>query len=179
MTDFISLKDAKAKKEGSFVGTVKDAGKLTSGTTKDGRDWTKKVFTIEDTTDITTFVVWNSEVSLEVGMTYEFVECWWKVHNGTVSLQLGNNGKVNQATIPAVGEPKEDQPPSKIQDLPEIPPNAKDMISKDTVLLLQIEHEVRETMKEFMAEGNIVPQQVGMFVRLIYQQLKQKEVSSL
>jgi hypothetical protein len=182
MTEFISIKDAKAKKEGSFVATVKSAGKLTSGTTNDGRDWTKKPYILEDTTDVVTFVSWNSEVSLDVGTTYEFRECWWKVHNGTVSLQLGNKGKIEKATIPpTTTKPPQttEDPPKSIQSLPDLAPYARDLVSKDTVLLLQIEHEVRETMKEFMAEGNIVPQQVGMFVRLIYGQLKQKENSSL
>ena len=93
-TDFIKIKDAKTAMKGAFIGTVIKAGDLKSGT-KDGRDWTKKVFTVQDDSADVDFVTWGDEIKgFSVGHKYEFVNPWWKTYEGKVSVQLGKYGSV-------------------------------------------------------------------------------------
>jgi len=50
LTDFTSIVECTKNMKGAFVGTVMAQSDLSSGTDKNGKDWTKKNFTIEDTT---------------------------------------------------------------------------------------------------------------------------------
>lgn len=90
--DFIKIAEAKQALKGSFIGTIIKTGDLKSGT-KDGRDWTKKVFTIQDDSGDADLVCWGDEIKLfEVGHKYEIVNPWWKTYEGKVSVSVGKYG---------------------------------------------------------------------------------------
>jgi len=89
-TDFIKIVDAKNVLKGSFKGTIIHVGDLKSGTTN-GKDWTKKIFIIQDDSADAELVCWGAaEIEkFKMGCVYEFVNPWWKIYEGKVSVQLG------------------------------------------------------------------------------------------
>jgi len=98
MAEFITLADARQAMKGSFIGTVIKAGDLKSGTTN-GKDWTKKNFTIEDVTGQVELTAWGDEINrVKVGCKYEFTNPWWKNYEGEVYLAFGK-----YATVKLVG----------------------------------------------------------------------------
>jgi len=93
MADFISLADAREAMKGNFIGNVLKVGDLSSGT-KDGKDWTRKNFTIQDTSAEMILTAWNGEIKLlEYGKTYEFTGMWFKPYKEDVNLAFGKGGK--------------------------------------------------------------------------------------
>jgi len=91
-TEFLKIVDAKNALKGSFKGAVIHAGDLKSGT-KNGKDWIKKIFTIQDDSATVDLVAWDSEVTnFKVGYVYEIVNPWWKVYEGNASVQVGKYG---------------------------------------------------------------------------------------
>ncbi|MEK0347047.1 MAG: hypothetical protein QQN44_01800 [Nitrosopumilus sp.] len=106
--DFVKIKEAKEALKGSFKGIIIKAGDLKSGTSN-GKDWTKKTFTIEDESGTADLVAWGEEVSqFKIGYKYEIVNPWWKTYVDKqnvphVTVQVGNYG-----TAKVIGsEPKE------------------------------------------------------------------------
>jgi len=90
--EFLKIAEAKQALKGSFIGTIIKAGDLKSGT-KDGRDWTKKVYIIQDDSADAELVTWGDEIKLfSVGHKYEFVNPWWKTYEGKVSVSVGKYG---------------------------------------------------------------------------------------
>jgi len=90
--EFLKIKDASEALKGSFKGVITKVGDLKSGT-KNGKDWTKKVFTIGDDTGEADLVAWDDEIkNFKVGYTYEIVNPWWKTYEGKVSVQVGKYG---------------------------------------------------------------------------------------
>ncbi len=91
-TEFLKITEAKQALKGAFIGTVIKASDLKSGT-KDGRDWTKKVFVVQDDSADVELVTWGDEIKLfAVGQKYEFVNPWWKTYEGKVSVSIGKYG---------------------------------------------------------------------------------------
>ncbi len=120
MTDEIQpIKDCKEALKGSFKGIIIKAGDLKSGT-KDGKDWSRKIFTIQDGSDTAELVTWGDEIkNFEVGRTYEITNPWWKNHEGKISVTVGNYGtaKVITSDIPDTPEPPKEQ--TTLQSEPE------------------------------------------------------------
>ena len=180
MSDFISIAEAKAQQKGSFIGVVIKIGDLRSGTT-DNRDWTLKVITLEDKSGQIEFLAWDdAERKLfQLGHTYEFHTPWYKQKDNDVSIQKSKFGKIIRSTAitdlpepPKQGETTNPQP-IDIPPLPEINPNIADLVSKNTVLLMQIEKEVRSTMREFIPEPiKLNDQQVGLYVKENFRDVK-------
>ena len=107
-TDFTKIEDAKKALKGSFKATVIKVGDLKSGT-KNGKDWTKKVFTLEDDTDNVELVAWDDEISnFKLGYLYEIVNPWWKVYENKTSVQVGKYGT---ATVIGSDKTIPDTPP--------------------------------------------------------------------
>ncbi len=122
-TEFIKISEAKEQLKGSFIGTVIKAGDLKSGT-KDGRDWTKKVFTVQDDSADTDLVTWGDDIKLfSVGEKYEFIKPWWKTYEGKISVSLGKYGS---AKIIGSANTEETKPLSTSQQqiTPPNPPKA-------------------------------------------------------
>jgi len=85
---FLKISEARDAMKGSFVGTIRSAGDLKSGT-KDGRDWTKKVFIIEDDSTAVDMVAWGDDISkFKVGNRYEIVNPLWKEYNGDITVNI-------------------------------------------------------------------------------------------
>jgi hypothetical protein len=96
--------------KGSFKGIITKASDLKSGT-KDGKDWSRKIFIIEDDTDTADLVAWGDEIKkFEVGKTYEIINPYWKRYEGKTSLTVGKYG-----TATVIGS-------DNISDTPEPPP---------------------------------------------------------
>ena len=188
-SEFLKIVDAKNALKGSFKGAVIHAGDLKSGT-KNGKDWTKKIFTIEDDTASVDLVAWDSEITnFKVGYVYEIVNPWWKVYESKVSVQVGKYG-----TAKVIGSnPKEslvEPDPTKplTTTLPETPPVPKEqtvtppaatkeelelldegtikIIQRESILLYKIRTNVEQTIKKF--EDDPHGGMVGQFTELIY-----------
>ena len=108
-TEFVKIADAKNVLKGSFRGIVIKSGDLKSGTSN-GKDWTKKIFTIQDDSGDADLVAWGDEVNnFKVGYKYEITNPWWKTYEGKVSVSVGNYG--NSKVIGAATEEETTAPP--------------------------------------------------------------------
>lgn len=106
-TDFVKILDAKAVLKGSFKGVIIKAGDLKSGTTN-GRDWTKKIFTIQDDSADAELVAWGDEVNqFKVGYMYEIVNPWWKTYEDKITVTVGKYGEAK-----VVGSGNDAPPPT-------------------------------------------------------------------
>lgn len=93
-TDFIPIAEAKETCKGSIQAIVVKEGDLKAGTTN-GKDWTKRVFTLEDSSGNIELTCWNENISkFKVGYTYQIVNPWWKMYQGQPQLDLGNYAEV-------------------------------------------------------------------------------------
>ena len=93
-TDFITITEAKAALKGSIKAIVINESDLKAGTTN-GKDWTKRSFTIEDSSGRIEMTTWNEDVKkFKVGYTYEIVNPWWKEYEGKPQLDLGKYAQV-------------------------------------------------------------------------------------
>ena len=184
-TDFITIKEAKAAKKDSFIGVVVNQGDLKSGT-KNDKDWTKKTFTIQDTTADVILTAWgDEEISrFKVGNKYEFVGCWWKEYEGKVTLAIGNYAVIKLIGTDDIGNnPKQTTMPENTEtrgeingeELPEY--SNEQWVRKQALELLQIEEVVIQVMlihKPKLSEIN--HQKLGMFVKEIYKAHMSTEV---
>jgi len=115
--------------KGSFKGVIIKQGDLKSGT-KDGNDWTKKVFTIGDDSGSVDLVTWGDEIKqFEIGKLYEFVNPWWKTYEGKVSVQIGKYG-----TAKFIGDAKPEDTMVSEKDTQTVP---KEHISSQSKLTEQ------------------------------------------
>lgn len=108
-TEFVKIADAKNVLKGSFRGIIIKSGDLKSGTSN-GKDWTKKIFTIQDESGDADLVAWGDEVNnFKIGYKYEITNPWWKTYEGKVSVSVGNYG--NSKVIGAATEEETEAPP--------------------------------------------------------------------
>lgn len=176
-TDYITIKEAKSLKKGSFIGVVIKQGDLKSGT-KDDRDWTKKTYTIQDATDEVILTAWGEEISmLKVGNKYEFTNPWWKEYEGKITLALGKYATLKLVGTDEINNVNSSETPAETRGEVNAEPLPKfsqtEYVKQQTIWLLQIEATVRETMQQFMPtveEPN--NQKIGMFVKEIYNEMK-------
>lgn len=180
-TEFLKIVDAKEALKGSFKGAVIKAGDLKSGT-KNGKDWTKKIFTIEDDTASVDLVAWDSEVAdFKIGYVYEIVNPWWKVYEGNASVQVGKYGTakvIGSANIeptstelpetPPVPKEQTVTPPTTAtkEELELLDEGTLNLIKRESVLLYKIRTCVEQTLKKF--EDDPHGGMVGQFTELIY-----------
>lgn len=169
MPSMPTIEDFKKRKGNSnFVGTVITESTIFTGTRANGSYWSKRYFTIQDCTDKIILTAWNDEIDkISLGKTYEFKSMSISEFLGQKQLGFGTHGSV----IELCASPLHVKPTDKPQ-LPEITPNTKQHIIDDTILLIQIENQVRETIKETIGKSDPVPQLVGMYTRLIYRDIK-------
>lgn len=111
--DFVEIKEAKEALKGSFKGIIIKAGDLKSGT-KNGKDWTKKIFIIEDESGQVDLVTWDDEIkNFSVGYTYEIVNPWWKTYENKITVQVGKYGTAkvigSEKSIPDTPPPPKEQ----------------------------------------------------------------------
>jgi len=163
-SEFLKIADAKTALKGSFKGVITKAGDLKSGT-KNGKDWTKKVFTITDDTGEADLVAWGDEISqFKVGYTYEIVKPWWKTYEDKVTVQVGNYGTAkvigSDNTVPdtppqpkeqtVLSPPKTEKPDeSKIEKLTD---TELELVEEATMKILSISLAVGEKLKEVTEE---------------------------
>ena len=94
-TEFSSITEATVALKGSIKAIVINESDLKSGTTN-GKDWTKRSFTIEDSSGRIGMTTWNEDVKkFKVGYTYEIVNPWWKEYEGKPQLDLGKYAQVS------------------------------------------------------------------------------------
>lgn len=187
MTDFKTIEQCKSEMKGNFIGTVISQGDLKSGT-KDGRDWTKKNFLIEDATSSIEITAWNEDIQkLKVGGKYEFCGCWWKEYDGKPTLSFGKYAQVKligtapttQSTMETSGSGTEtvqsnssstETQTEPHEELPATNENFKEFIRAECLSINQTEREVREFMKEFGLNFN--DNKIGMMTKEIYRESK-------
>ncbi len=93
-TEFIPIKDATATLKGSIKAIVTKESDLKAGTTN-GKDWTKRSFTLEDSSGSIEITTWNDDTKkFKVGYSYEIINPWWKEYEGKPQLDLGKYAQV-------------------------------------------------------------------------------------
>jgi len=177
------LKDPTDKNH-AFICTVIKASDLKSGTGDKG-DWTKKVFTVEDATDQIDITLWGKNVDLlKLGYKYEITNAYFSTYKDDVQVGLtygqvkmiGSAGAPKeQSTLeapeptpkPAVGKPAEEI------KLPTVPEGFLNFIENETIVLLQIERDVKSVMAHYGTKLETVDGgKIGMFVKEIYRESK-------
>ncbi len=166
-TEFLKIADAKTALKGSFRGVIIKAGDLKSGTSN-GKDWTKKIFTIQDDSGDTDLVAWGEEVAtFKVGSKYEITNPWWKTYEGKVSVSVGNYGNakvIGTATAEETAPP----PQQKSLDTPK-PDNLDEMTTnrvRDETILLK---KMYDTVKLTLGAVDDDKERLLLFTQLIYQ----------
>lgn len=178
-TEFLTLKECIEAQKGSFIGVVIKESALSAGS-KDGSDWTKKTYTIQDTTANIDLVAWNEDVNkIKVGCKYEFVGLWWKEYKGTVQLSFGNYAQVKLiGTEPIPTKDVSQQVIDSVESikdvkLPPISESAAEFVENEVLFLLQLEQKARETiLKHYPKLSEVNPQKLGMIVKEIYRESK-------
>ncbi len=172
MTDFTPIKEVIATRKGNIKGVVIRQSDLKSGT-KNGNDWSRKTFTIQDASGDIEITAFNEEIQfLKVGQCYEIESPWWKEYNGNWSLNIGQYCKITK-----VDNPPTQTTTNKIQQLEPIEEKLPDSlilpsdVESETIVLLQIEEIVINTMKKFKPGVEPNSQKVGMFVKEIYRRI--------
>ena len=121
-TEFLKILDAKNALKGSFIGVVIKAGDLKSGTTN-GKDWTKKIFTVQDDSADADLVAWGAaEIEkFKVGYKYEITNPWWKTYEGKISVSVGNYGNAKVIGTATTEETKPTGPQQSLDQGKEAP----------------------------------------------------------
>lgn len=155
---FLTIAKAREAMKGSFVGTIRSAGDLKSGT-KDGRDWTKKVFIIEDDSTAVDMVAWGDDISkFKVGNRYEIVNPLWKEYNGDITVNISRYCQVKLIGTSGTQSTMEASTQSTTQTTTEstVPPSdeylqnrQKEILEKEAARNKQIEE---KTKSVFTAE---------------------------
>jgi len=178
-TLFLTLEECIVRQKGSFIGVVIKESALSAGS-KDGNDWTKKTFTIQDVTANIDLIAWNEEVTkIKVGCKYEFVGCWWKDYKGTVQLSFGNYAEIKLiGTEPIPTKDVSQQVIDNVEKistsdkLPKISAAAAEFVENEVLFLLQLEEKAWETMLKHFPNLQLNPQKLGMYVKEIYRESK-------
>lgn len=155
---------------GAFIGTVIAQSDLASGT-RDGKDWTKKNYTIEDSGDRVTLTAWGENIGkVKVGCKYEFIGFWWKTYQEKIFLDFGNYGEVN-----LIGTDEVKQEPTKEEIMPDGKalkiPRFDDAgvitnIQDEATKLFMINQIVWKTIKDYQIDPN--GGMIGQFTEIIY-----------
>jgi len=170
-TNFKTISEAKNELKGSFIGTIIKIGELKSGT-KNGKDWTKKIFTVEDATASVELVCWGTtEIEkFKQGYKYEFVNPWWKVYEENVSVQLGKYGEAKVIGSSNTEDTKP-QPPQQSKETKREPTTVDELgmtkIKNETLLLQKIHNTVQSTLGEGATEAD--RSSIDLFTKLIYE----------
>ena len=99
MTDFISIKEAKASKKGNIRFIVVSLGELKSGTTKSGDEWQKQVAVIKDQSGAMNLTLWNADIGNIIdGKSYTLENAYWTEYKGEPQLSLGKFYKLNETS---------------------------------------------------------------------------------
>lgn len=168
MTDFSSILTAKESKKGHVKGVIIRQSDLKSGTTKNGKDWTMKTFTLQDASDELQIVAFDDEIKkLEVGHAYEIESPWWQEHEGKVSVKFGKYIKITD-----VGNAPAQTTMDEAQAKPEIPvpnENFTEFVMDETIKILQIEEIVKSTLGKLAPKGwHVNPETLKTYMELIY-----------
>ncbi len=166
---------AKAKKKGGIIIKVIGIGEVSTGTGSNG-DWKKQTATLQDNSGEMPMVLWGDQVGkMDQGKYYKVEDPFWSVYKDQVQLSLGRYGKLHLADVTDLlgGAAATESPPSQTQlntDLPKIPPNLKDFVENEDLLLLSIERIIEaQWIKLHIPENG---QRLGMHASRIYEQGK-------
>lgn len=176
MSEFLSIANVKETRKGSFKGTCIKATDLDSGT-KNGKDWTKKVYTLQDPSGDIELTCWGDEIKLfEVGQFFEVENPWWKERKdkpGVWNAGIGDYCHVTKVDNPPTQKPEEtpdppqpwmepgkptidtsDSSPAEVTSvgvpkLPEFDTDMSIIIGKEAVTLLMIKKRVEKSITQF------------------------------
>lgn len=166
-----TLLETKGAKKGSITVAVISAGDPSTGTKKDGSTWRKRVFTVQDESMTTPMTTWDEWVDRFVpGQKYVIKGIYWKEYNGELQLSCGKyttyeelGAAPGQPTLPTQTAPQPaPTPAAPAVDVP------VDKIILAVKRLTAIERIVTESMPK---TETIVPAKVGLYTKIIYQEL--------
>ena len=113
MTNFVSIAEAQQAKKGNIVATVINIGELKAGS-KDGKDWTRKDITLQDTSGTQVLTAWNDDIQkFELNKTYEITSPFWKEYEGKPQLSLGKYANLKQVEVDT--QPTTDENQNKLE----------------------------------------------------------------
>lgn len=119
-TEFVTIKEAVDANKGNFIGTVIKQSELKSGT-KNGRDWTRRIFTIQDATSEVELTCFGDEIQFfKVGGKYEIFPWWKEKYEGKTNLGIGKYGKAH-----LIGTDEINNKPTESEPTPESKPTTE------------------------------------------------------
>jgi len=147
MTEFNTIKECVAAKEGNIRFTVLKAGNVRNSIPDSNKKWTRREFTISDDSAIMTLVTWNSDNDkFEVGMDYELTLPTWGTFAGVVNVQPNANGTITcigaKETIPVI----DDEAQERTVDT--YPQGLEEFALKQNKILSEISNIVRKDLQE-------------------------------
>jgi len=180
--EFLSINDAKTALKGSIKGVIIEAKDLKSGTTKTGKDWTRKDFTIEDKSGSVRLTAWGEDTNkFKLGYTYEIVQPQWKKHEDVPQVQPSKYGSFKcigtAANQEQINESTTKTAAPETDSLPKLDASIRGTINENTILMLQIEQEVKGTFNDLELPDKDNGNKIGMFVRTFYEEYKRSKVT--
>ena len=165
MSEIISIKEAKEAKKGAICGTVVKMGDLKSGTNNNG-DWTMKVITLDDGSDMVDIAAFGDEIKLfKLGAKYELVSPWWKEKEGKLSPVFGKYCQIKMVSEPP--SPSEAPAEEKKTELKiTLDEDQIKKIQDESMLIYQIRTITERQIKTVEADPN--PAMIGQFAEIIY-----------
>ena len=177
-----SIAECIADKKGDFQAVCRSKGPLQSGT-KDGKDWTKRLFTLQDSSGEIVLTAWNDQCDImEEGKNYEIKAGWFKEYNGKMQLSLGKYGQVISGVNTASHDEYLQKRSAEIkQQTATIEENNKNLaldqgtqefVEYNTELLYKINRAVLKKLHQYEVDPN--PAMTGQFTKIIWDKLEAK-----
>lgn len=170
MTDFVTISEGISAKAGNIKGVIIQAGDLKSGT-KDGNDWTRKDFVIEDKTGSLKITAWNDDIKLfHLGNIYEITKPQWTVYQDKPSISPSKSGGVSCVGVQNTATTKSNSSTLDIvtpeEKLPPLDANTLGLVHCNNLLLLQIREEVIKVLKTYNPKDASNGAVIGFMVKL-------------
>ena len=178
------------KKTVSINVMVLSGADISTGKKKDGTEWRKRNYTIQDSTATATITTWGANIDrLAAGKQYNLDGIQRSIYQDKTQLTFTDWSKANeikQGNLDSAQEQpkqsedefyKKKQEELKAQQVQKenttqnIDPSIAELVKHKTELLYAISQNVIKTLRQF--EENPNPAQVGQFVNLIWQEMKE------
>ena len=108
MTEFNSIQECMAAKEGNIRAKVIKAEYVVISPSNATKKWARQDFLLKDESGSVKFTTWNEErFRVHLNKTYELTNGKWGTFNGAVSVQLGGSGSLKLVEEPIDDEAQE------------------------------------------------------------------------
>ena len=175
MTDFITIVAGVKSLKGDVAGTIINAGDLKSGTSKEGADWSRKDFVIQDESGLLKVSAWNEDIAkFKIGSMYEIINPQWSVYKEVPQITPSKFGSITCTGVSS--EPINSAIKKQPSPLPKMETSVQGIVHCKIIEMLQIEKEVTEVFQNMCPREAQNGQKIGMYTRTIFSWLKSQEL---